>query len=257
MMNPGDKRRAGLFLSGKPVLIQDLNIVIVPPTITNIVMFGEDDFLFATQLIAHTDEFVQEIKRGNSELDIFSNFQLLMTLVREDNNIHNIIENFLEFIFPDYKVVFQDNLIDFKIVQDEKERTISRINPFNYDILKDTISNLFLNQTIMEQEIEYNPANDAAKQIADKIKAGRKKTKQLKSEKGKDQSMFAQICSSLSIGLQMDINIFFNYTPFQLYDIYSRFFLKQAYDFYQKVSTTPLMDTSKMEVPEEWTKFNY
>ena len=256
-MKPGDRRRVGLFLSGKPVLIKELNIIITPPTITNIVMWGEDDFLFAAQLIAHTDEFVQEIKKGNSKLEIFSNFQLLMTLIREDANIHNIIENFFEFIFPDYIISFQDNLIDFKILQDEQKRIISRITPFNYDILKDMISNLFLNQTVVENEPDYNPANDLAKQIADKILEGRRKTKQIKSEKGKDQSMFAQICSSLSIGLQMDINIFYNYTPFQLYDTYSRFFLKQSYDFYQKVSTTPLMDTSKMEVPEEWTKFNY
>ena len=252
----GDKRRVGLFLSGKPVLIKELNIAITPPTIGDIVMFGEDDFLFATQLIVHTNEFVTEIKRGNSELEIFSNFQLLMTLIREDNTIRNILTNYFDFIFSDYNIDFTDNEIIFYIEQDEKKMVVSRINPFTFDLLKDMIENLFIAQSL-EEEVEYNPANDLAKQIADKIKAGRKKTAQLRAEQSKDQSMFAQIASSLAIGLQMDINIFFNYTPFQLYDVYRRFFLKQSYDLYQKISITPLMDNSKMEVPEEWTKYIY
>jgi len=256
-MESGDKRRVGLYLSGKPILIEDLNIVITPPTINEIVMYGEDNFLFNTQLIVRTDEFIEQVKRGNSELEIFSNFQLLMTLVREDDQIRDNLEEFFDFIFPKYKIKFTSNSIDFKIVlEDEKEKIVGRITPFNYDSLKNIIDVLFINQT-GEKEIDYNPANDAAKEIAEKIKAGRKKTQQLKSEKTKDQSMFAQIISSLSIGMNMDVNIFYNYTPFQLYDAYRRFFLKQAYDLYQKISTTPLMDVSKMEVPEEWTNFIY
>lgn len=250
-MEAGDKRRVGLYFSGKPVLIEDLNIVITPPTINDIVMYGEDSFLFNAQLIVHTDEFVEQIKKGNSELEIYSNFQLLMTLIREEGHVRDELEEFFDFVFPDYKVKFTKNSIDFKItLEDGKERIVGRITPFNYDSLKNIIDILFLSQ-VGEKEIEYNPADDKAKVIAEKIKAGRKKTQQLKSEKSKDQSMFAQIISSLAIGMQMDINIFYNYTPFQLYDIHKRFFLKQAYDFYQKVATTPFMDTSKMESPED------
>lgn len=256
-MESGDKRRVGLYFSGKPVLIKDLNIALTPPTINDIVMYGEDNFLFNTQLIVSTDEFVEEIKRGNSELEIYSNFQLLMTLVREDNHLRNEVEEFFNFIFPDYKVVFTENSIDFKIIlEDEKEKIVGRITPFNYDSLKNIIDILFLSQ-VGEKEIEYNPINDKAKEIAEKIKAGRKKAQQLNGEKTKDQSMFAQMISSLAVGMQMDVNIFYKYTPFQLYDIYKRFFLKQSYDFYQKVATTPLMDTSKMETPREWTDFIY
>ena len=253
----GDKRKVGLYLSGNPVLIKELNIAITPPTINNIVMFGEDDFLFSSQLIAHIDEFILEIKRGNSELDFFSDFQLLMTLIREDKMIKNMIINYFDFIFPDYKIQFNDNDIVFFIeIEEDKKQMVSRITPFSFDVLRDTIDNLFIIQPI-EDEIEYNPANEAARKIAEQIKAGRKKTAQIKGEKNKDQSLFAQMASSLSIGLQMDLNIFFQYTPFQLYDLYRRFFLKQSYDLYQKVATTPLMDVSSMETPEEWTKYNY
>ena len=255
-MIKGDKRLVGLFLSGKPVLIKELNIALTPPKINDIVMFGEDDFLFATQLIVHTNEFIQQIKEGNSQLEIYSNFQLLMTIIRQDNTIEEIIINYLNFIFPDYKIVFKDTMIDFLIEIDEQEKIVGRINPFNYDFMKDMIENLFTAQSL-EEEVEYNPVNDLAKQIADKIKEGRKKTKNLKAEQSKDQSMYAQIISALSIGLQMDVNIFYNYTPFQLYDTYKRFFLKQSYDLYQRISTMPFLDASKMEVPEDWTKYIY
>ena len=49
----------------------------------------------------------------------------------------------------------------------------------------------------------------------------------------------------------MVINVFYNYTPFQLYDAFNRYFAKVQSDFYTKVSTTPLMDVSKMETPED------
>lgn len=255
-MIKGDKRRVGLYLSGKPVLIKELNIIITPPTIKDIVMFGEDDFFFATHLIVHTDDFIEQVKRGNSELEIYSNFQLLMTIIREDRTVEAVIKNYFDFIFPNYILQFQDNEILFQIEQDEKKMIVSRITPFSFDIIKDIIENLFIAQSL-EEEVEYNPANDLAKAIADKIKAGRAKKAKIKSEKTKDQSIFAQMISSLAIGLQMDIKIFFDYTPFQLYDTHRRFFLKQSYDLYQKIATTPFMDNSKMETPDDWTKYIY
>lgn len=255
-MIKGDKRLVGVYLSGKPVIIKELNIVLTPPTISDIVLFGEDNFLLVTQLIVKTDEFVNEVKKGNSELEVFSNFQLLMKMVRENTFIKDSLVSYFDFIFPNYIIKFNKTEIDFLIKQEDKEIIVSRVNPFTFDYLKDMIYNLFIAQPL-EEEVEYNPANDLAKQIVDKIKEGRKKTAQMKSEQSKDQSMFAQIASSLAVGLRMDLRIFYEYTPFQLYDIYRRFFLKQSYDLYQKISITPLMDNSKMEVPEEWTKYAY
>ena len=69
--------------------------------------------------------------------------------------------------------------------------------------------------------------------------------------------MFGRYTSILAIGMQMDINIFYNYTPFQLYDAFNRYFAKVSSDFYSKVATTPLMDTSKMEEPKEWFRTLY
>ena len=51
----------------------------------------------------------------------------------------------------------------------------------------------------------------------------------------------------------MDINILYNYTPFQLQNAFNRYWKKVSSDLYQKVSTTPMMDVSKMEEPDDWS----
>jgi hypothetical protein len=71
------------------------------------------------------------------------------------------------------------------------------------------------------------------------------------------QSLFGRYTSILSVGLQMDINIFYNYTPFQLYDTFQRYFSKVSSDLYTKVSTTPLMDVTNMEPPKDWSRNLY
>ena len=93
--------------------------------------------------------------------------------------------------------------------------------------------------------------------IAEKIKKGREKVHAQKATSEGEHSLFADYCSTLSIGMHMDVGIFFNYTPFQLYDAYRRFFSKEQSDFYMRVTSMPMMDTSKMEAPPEWQRNLY
>ena len=66
------------------------------------------------------------------------------------------------------------------------------------------------------------------------------------------QSLIGSYTSILSVGMGMDINIFYNYTLFQLYDSFLRYTTKIQYDFYMRVSTMPMMDTSEMKEPNNW-----
>ena len=66
------------------------------------------------------------------------------------------------------------------------------------------------------------------------------------------QSLIGSYTSILSVGMGMDINIFYNYTLFQLYDSFLRYTTKMQYDFYMRVSTMPMMDTSEMKEPNNW-----
>jgi len=241
----GDKRKIGLILSGQPLPIEGANIFMTQPRIKDIVLFGEDDFLVAIQMLIEMKKFTESVKQGNFKLDILSDFQLLLIMMEEDPTVKEMIFNLFELIFPDYQINISEGAIDFLI----EDQIVGRIHPFNFEFFQNMLSDAFIPQNDSEREPDYNPANDMAAKIAEKIKKGREKVHAQQAAAEGDHSLFADYCSVLSIGMQMDINIFFNYTPFQLYDAFKRFFSKEASDFYMRVSSMPLMDTSKMEAP--------
>lgn len=246
----------GLYLSGQPVKVVDCNIAITQPTIKDIVVYGEDEFLIGTNLLGHTENMTEKMREGNSQLEIFDDFQILLVAIQQEKTIKHSIVNLLKLICPDYDIVIGESSIDFNITQDEKTRTVGRIIPYNFKSFQQAINDLF-EPHLNNGEPEYNPANAAAAEIAEKIKKGRARKNQQIQDKEGPQSLFGRYTSILSIGLQMDINIFYNYTPFQLYDSFNRYFAKVSSDLYTKVSTTPLMDVSNMEQPEEWIRNLY
>lgn len=245
----GNKAKLGLILSGQPLVIEDVNIFITQPKIKDIVLFGEDDFLTSVQILTNIEQFTNMVKQGNSELNMISDFQLLLILIEEDFTVKKMITDLFFLIFPDYEVKITENTIDF--LTEDSQKIVGRITPFNFKNLQDVLNDTFIPQGDNEREPDYNPINDAAKKIAEKIKKGREKVHAQKAAVEGSHSIFADYCSTLSIGMHMDINIFFSYTPFQLYDAYRRFFSKEQSDFYMRVSSMPFMDTSKMETPPE------
>ena len=251
----GDKRKIGLILSGQPILVPEINIYITQPKIKDIVLFGEDDFFTAIQMLVDMEKFASMVKKGNSELNIISDFQLLLIMIEEDITVKKMIQDLFMLIFPDYNVKFTENSIDFLLT--ENDQIVGRIHPFNFEFFQNMLNDIFIPQGDNEDEPEYNPANDAAAKIAEKIKQGREKVHAQKAAVEGVHSIFADYCSTLSIGMHMDVNIFFNYTSFQLYDAYRRFFSKEQSDFYMRVSSMPMMDVSKMEVPSPWQRNLY
>lgn len=243
----------GLYLSGAPVPLPQCAIYITQPTIKQIVQFGETNFLMAVQLLTKTETYLDEIRQGNSELSNKSNFQILMTMIMNEEQIKDYFNTFFELICPDYDVEYTPNSINFRLKNSENPELVNgMVTLFTFETFQETINELFVSES---EDNSYNPANDAAAEIARKLEKARK---QKAREEGSDVVfMFGSFASILAIGLQMDINVFYNYTPFQIYDAYSRYWEKQKYDFYQKIRTTPLMDTSKMEEPKEWTRNLY
>ena len=244
-----------LALSGAPVKISSCNIAVIQPKVKDVCVFGEDRFLFDVQLLSKTEQFVQEIKMGNSELDIIPDFNILLIMISQDEETKKNIKEFLDFIFPGYLISITQTEISFKI----EEKIVGQINATNFKDFQSIIHLLFLPNTDRDGEIEYNPEGDKAKEITEKILAGRRKLQQQKSnqKEGKKESLFALYTSILAVGLRMDINTFMMYTPFQLFDSLNRFFKKNAEDYYTRLSTTPFMDVSKIEAPPSWIENLY
>lgn len=237
--------------AGLPVQVKECKIAITQPNIRDICAFGEDNFLASIQLFTRIEVIVSPVKEGNSRLAMLDDFQVLLIILDEDNMTKSQILAFFSLIFPDYIVRFDPGSISF-LVEGEK-RIVGQINPMNFEFFQKMLNNVFLPKG-SDTEVDYNPANDAAAKIAEKLKEGNKKRQQMALEKEKDAggSLFSNYVSILSVGLSMSINMLLDYTPFQLYDTFTRYTTKLAYDLYQKVSTTPMMDTSKMTEPKNW-----
>lgn len=245
----------GLYLSGAPIPLPECALYLTQPTIKQVVQFGETNFLMAVQLLGQTDNYFKEIKEGNPELAQKTDFQILMVLINEDKNVQKYLDTFFELTFPDYDVIYDKNSINFSLKASEKQQISGMITMYSFECFQTAVKELFVIQS--DQREDYNPANEAAARIAEKLKKARKILGEQKDSGEDNVSLFGTYASILSIGLQMDINLFFNYTPFQIVDSFKRYWEKDKYDFYRKVSTTPMMDVSKMEEPDEWTRNLY
>lgn len=246
-----------LYISGRPIPIPQCNIVMHQPTIKQIAAFGEEEFLIASQTLANVSSIIAPLRQsGNSELEAYSDFQLLLAVAINDEDLKKALTVFFNLVFPDYVLDITENDIQFSLKNDESKNIIGMLNPFNFDSFSKVVQNLFC-MARDDEELELNPANERAAAIAEKIKAGRKKLKEIKSRESDIGSMYANYVSVLSIGLGMDINILLGYTPFQLLDAFNRYWAKVSNDIFQKLSTTPLMDTSKLEKPKEWSRNLY
>lgn len=247
-----------LYLSGQPVLVKECNVIITQPTIKQIAAIGEEDFLIAVQSLSNVESLIAPVReQGNSELEFYSDFQLFLAIVVNDERIKKSLDIFFELIFPQYTLKVTENDIQIFLKENEKQ-IIGMINPYNFEPFTEIVKKLFSISVGKEKEIEYNPEGDRASEIARKLKAGREKIKKIKQANGEDVgSLFGTYISILSIGNSMDMNILFDYTPFQIYDSFTRYWAKVGSDFYSKISTTPLMDVSKIEKPEEWSRNLY
>lgn len=246
-----------LFLSGQSVPVPACNLVVSQPTAKQIVAFGEEEFFTAVQAMSNMSTFIEPLKQGREELNNYTDFQIFMSLLLSDESMKQIILNFFELIFPIYNFEINTADIIFSLKDDSEKITVGMINPFTYGCLGDTINQLFVVQKQNKDEIEYDPANKLAEDIARKLEAGRKKVQNIKNKDNKDMSLIGTYTSILSLGMGISINVLYEYTLFQLYDAFNRYWLKVNYDFYQKVSTTPLMDVSQIKAPDEWSKNLY
>lgn len=251
----GIKGDLAQILSGMPILIPECKIAVCQPTVKDVCAFGEDKFFDAIQLFVKLDDLMKPIKESNKQLAMLSGFHVLMAVIPQQPGMRRDIEEFFQLILPTYTPEFAPGSVNFRV---EGEAGIKgQLNPMNFEYFQDTLEGLFLPIGKQSEDEEYNPANDRAAEIAAKLKAGNAKRQQMRAKEHPNQSVFGTYTSILSIGLGMDINVLYNYTVFQLFDAFARYSAKVAYDFYQKIVSTPLMDASKMSEPLNWMEDIY
>ena len=127
-------------------------------------------------------------------------------------------------LFPEYKVIFTPRTLllnnsDSNVIIDEN----------NFEILQSILEQVFCLRNT--DQASFNPGNEAAKKIADKLMRARERVAQQKAAENGGGSTFSQYVSTLTVGLgSMSLQDCLNLTMYQLYDLVERYMLYVNWD---------------------------
>lgn len=212
------------LICGTDMLIPECNLVAHQPRIKEISFIGESDFFIGAQtLCLHKTMFIED----KTILDSINNFQIFMTIMLQDETKDKKVNilNVLNLLFPSYKVNVTPNSLLF-IKEGVPPITV---DGNNFEALQEVLRLIFcMHNGPMDQQA-FNPANDKAREIAQKLMRGRQR---VAAQNGNSNvSVFSQYMSILTIGLgSMSLQDLTNLTMFQLYDLMERYTLYTAWD---------------------------
>lgn len=214
--------RLGL-MCGIDLPIPELQATIHQPKIKEIAFVGEKDFFLGVQCLCIDKNII--VNQGESLLVNTNNFQIFMTMMKEKEMAEkkDSVINVFSLIFPKYKTLFTPRSI---ILQSD---TQIMIDDSNFEILQEYLKEIFCFKSSMSQELGFNPANDTAKKIADKLMRGRQRVAELNGSA--NVSIFSQYLSMLTVGLDsMSLQDLMDLTMFQLFDLVERYQLYINWD---------------------------
>ena len=227
------------LITGVDIPIPECGLILHQPTIKEISLIGETDFFIGAQCLCINKSMYEG--QGVEEISNFSLFSMLITDERTKDKKQSVM-SVLTLLFPKYQIFFTPRSILFKLADET-----FMIDEGNFEKLQEVLRKIFCLQQSAQDT--YNPVNDKAKKIADKIMAGRKKVAEQKAMGA--SSIFTQYLSVLSVGLSLSITETINFTQYQLYDLIERYVLYKNWDLDMKARLAGAKGETK---PEDWMK---
>lgn len=226
--------------TGIDIPIPEYQLLIHQPTIKEISMVGEKQFLSGIQVFCIDKE---QFKQDGTDLSNTSNFQIFMTIMseKEAKESKEAVKDALSLIIPNSKINFTPRalLLNYNganIIIDEG----------NFEYFQTILRQVFC---LKRNEDDFNPVNEQARKIAEKIKKGRAKVAKLK---GDDVgSVYARYLSALSIGLKIPVTVLVNYTIYQVLDSLERYGLYTNWDLDIRSRLAGAKADGK---PEDWMR---
>lgn len=232
------------LVTGAPIPIPECKITVHQPTLEEISYLGEEDFFIGMQTLTLNKSMFVE---GKDVLDDISNFQIFMMVMseKETRDKKTAVLQLLTILFPEHKAL----LTPRSLLLNRGENESVMIDETNFDALQSVLRLISCaNEGSMDQQA-FNPANEQAKEIAEKLMRGRQR---VAAQNGSsNSSIFSQYLSSLAVGLQQDLNSLKKLTMFQLYDLMERFVLHTNWDIDIR---TRLAGGKPDSQPDNWMK---
>lgn len=231
------------MICGTDIPVPSCQLVLHQPTLEEISFIGESDFFSGAQtLCLHKTMFIED----KVLLMTTTNFQIFMMIMseKEAKEKKEAVKQVLTLLLPNYQVLFTPSSLVFK-----KDDVTILIDEDNFEDLQKALRAIFCMEDGPMDQQTFNPINDRAKQIADKIMKGRQKVAELKGNS--NISVFTQYISMLTIGLHISMLELKKLTMFQLYDLVERFMLYINWDIDLR---SRLAGAKPDEHPENWMK---
>lgn len=231
------------LMTGVDFPIEECQLIAHQPSIEEISYLGEEDFFIGVQTLCISKTMVIEDK---SVLSQVSNFQVFMTVMNDKSTINKKqqVESVLQLMGLG-KAAFTPRSL---ILTDDKNNT-HIVDDSNFDALQEGIRLITCAKNGPMDQQAFNPANDRAKEIADKLMRGRAR---VAAQKGNSTgSAFSRYLSVLSIALNVLPSQLQKLTMFQLYDLMERYALWVNWDLDIR---TRLAGGKPDSHPDDWMK---
>ena len=211
------------LMCGTDLPVEECRIVVHQPRIREIAIVGEQDFFIGAQcLTLNKSMFITEDKDVLSNTNNFQIFMMVMN-EKEAKDKKTSTMKVLQLLLPSYKPM----LTPRSLVLASKDGNIT-IDENNFDYLQDMLRLIFCTKNGPMDSQSFNPADDKAKEIAEKLMRGRAR---IAAERGEsNSSIFSQYLSILTVGLQLSLTELMELTMLQLYDLVERYSLYTNWD---------------------------
>ena len=211
------------LMCGIDIPIPQCQLVLHQPTIKEISFMGEKDFFIAIQVLTVNKNVINQ---GETLLADINNFQIFMTIMNDKESVDRkqAILTLFSLIFPTKKITLLPTSI---ILSSDGETAV--IDENNFEVLQEVIKSVFcLNSNLTGQQ-SFNPANEQARQIAEKLMRGRARVAAQNGQK--QSSIFGQYLSVITVGVSsMSLEDCMNLTMYQLFDLVERYMLYIDWD---------------------------
>lgn len=231
------------LMTGIDIPIPECRLILHQPKIIEVAFLGDTDFYTGIQTLCLYKSMFSLDESGLDDLDTFQIFMMVIK-EKEMKDKKQAVKDVLNILFPNYTSIFTPMSL---IMKDKEEQVI--IDSNNFEVLQNVIRTVCcINSGPMEQQA-FNPANEKAREIAQKLMRGRERVAAQK--KNSISSMFVQYLSILSVALNLSIEELKNYTIFQFYDLIERYSLWLNWDIDIR---TRLAGGKPDNHPDNWMK---
>ena len=232
------------LMCGADIPIPECQLTIHQPKIKEIALIGERDFFTGIQcLCLNKSMFVKD----ESVLDTTNNFQIFMTIMSEKQAADKkvAVQQVLTLLFPTLKAIFTPRTL----LLSGEGNTIT-IDERNFEFIQAAISSICCLKTGPMDQQTFNPADEQARAIAEKLMRGRQRVAAQKGES--NVSIFSQYLSTIVVGVpSMSLSDAMELTMYQLYDLIERYMLYVNWDIDIRSRLAGATPDSK---PDNWMK---